>query len=146
MRKFTALLLAALPLAACAGDQEGITASGGPLKSPTATRVVFVDATTRFVGAHSGSLSGGYVKGWATPVGGGSGYLMGDVEADGNSGANFTENTGYTGQLDAFKYNSQCTYKWLSGATQISTASTIYLADYPNATSITLSLTCPGEP
>ena len=147
MRIRSLLALGALgaALAGCA-DGGRLTAPEDAQHAATFNRTVFVDAYTVFTSPNSGSLSGGYVKGWATPVAGGSGYLMGDVEANGNDGQDFVENTGYTGQLDAFKYNSQCTYRWYAGATYVSSASTIYLANYPNATSFTLRLTCPGTP
>ncbi len=107
-----------------------------------AERTVFVNATTVWTNP-GGSGSGGYVKGLATPVGSGTPYEMGDVEADGNDAAYFVEDAGYTGQLDAFRYNGSCTFKWYIASHVVSTAGTIYLSSYPNATSILLQITCP---
>lgn len=147
MRVRSILALGALgaALAGCGAD-ERLTAPEGAALAVSSTRTVWVDAVTYFTSPNSGSQSGGYAKGWATPVAGGTGYQMGDVEADGTDGQDFVEQTGYTGQLDAFKYNSQCTHKWIGGAkTVLSTASTIYLANYPTVTAFRLELTCPGN-
>ena len=128
-------------LAACT-DAGLVEPSGSPALDVNSTREIWVNAVTYRGGFYS-SNSGGYAKGWATPVGGGTGYQMGDVEADGNDAQYMTENTGYTGRLDAFKYDSGCTYKWLNGPYTISTSSTIYLSDYTLRDDFTLRIICP---
>jgi|GEM_PF-3484216 len=130
-------------LAGCSGDDPVSSRIPGQRFAVNSTRTVWVDAETYWTGFGLGS--GGYVKGLATPVSSGTSYVMGDVEADGSSGAEFVEQTGYTGQLDAFKYDSSCTFKWYAGVHQVSTAGTIYLANYPTATSFTLQITCPSN-
>lgn len=130
-------------LTACA-DAGPVEPSGKPALGVNSTREIYVDAVTYRGGVYSSS-SGGYAKGWATPVSSGTGYQMGDVEADGNDGQYMTENTGYTGQLDAFKYDSGCTFQWLRGPhTVISTAATIYLSDFPTVDYFTLKISCPS--
>lgn len=139
--KFRAILAAGFfgaALAACA-DAAPLEPSGSPALGVSAQRTVYVDATT------SSSLpgSGGYVKGWATSVNGGPGYEMGDVEANGTDGQYMLEDIGYTGQLDAFVYDTACTFKWYNGPKAISTAGTIYLSSFPNVSQFTLHITCP---
>ena len=113
---------------------------GAPKLSATATRTIRVTARTVWITSDPfPPSSGGYAKGWATPISSGTGYEMGDVEADGSS-ADFVEQIGYNGQLDAFSYY-RCTYRWSIGGSSVST-STVYLVNYPNATSATLTLTC----
>jgi hypothetical protein len=136
-----AVLIAAVvgtALAAC-GDATPVEPAAAPALGVNSTRTGWVNAVTY---GYSLGNSAGYAKGWATPVGNGTGYEMGDVEANGNDGKYMTENIGYTGQLDAFRYDSGCTIRWLSGARQISTAATIYLANYPNASNFTLEINC----
>ena len=137
--RIRAVLIAGIvsALAAC-GDSTPVEPAVGPALGVSSTRTVWVDAVTNGLGGNSG----GYAKGWATPVGSGTGYLMGDVEANGNDGQYMTENTGYTGQLDAFRYSSNCTFRWLNGPKQISTAATIYLANFPNVSTFTLEINC----
>jgi hypothetical protein len=138
--RIRAVLIAGMvsALAAC-GDATPVEPAAAPALGVNSARTVWVDAVT--YGYAYGS-SAGYAKGWATPVGGGTGYQMGDVEANGNDGQYMTENTGYTGQLDAFRYDSSCTFRWLNGPKQISTAATIYLANFPNVSNFTLEINC----
>lgn len=145
MRIRSVFLLAAAgaTLAACADANPVSPRTPEKRADVYAQRTVWVDAETVWGLSGGGSGSGGYVKGWATPVGSGTGYQMGDVEADSNHGAYFVEDAGYTGQLDAFQYFGNCTFKWYAGTHLVSTAGTIYLASYPSATFFTLRITCP---
>ncbi|HEU4556552.1 MAG TPA: hypothetical protein VFS20_01840 [Longimicrobium sp.] len=142
MRISPLFLLAAgsLALAACADTNPVSSRTPAQRFAVSADREVYVDAETFWMS--SGSGSAGYAKGLATPVGGGTSYVMGDVEANGMDGAYFLEQAGYTGKLDAFRYYSGCTIKWYADFRAVSTASTIYLANYPNAEYFLLRITC----
>src|SRR5690349_403905 len=94
---FLVLTTACVTLAACA-DANPVSPRTPVKRSDVYTqREVWVEAQTYWTASSGGSGSGGYVKGLATPVGSGTSYVMGDVEADG-SGAEFVEAAGYTGQ------------------------------------------------
>jgi hypothetical protein len=141
MRISSILYVAAscLALTGCA-DQNPVQARIPEKRlSATAQRRVRVTAQTNWL--YGSTMSGGYLAGQAIPVGSGSSYVMGYVEADGSS-AYFTESAGYLGQLDAFSYFQGCTYAWYAGLTLVSTAGTIYLANYPSASTFRLVLTC----
>jgi hypothetical protein len=144
MKTRSLLLLAATTaaLAGCADANPVSPRKPGQRFDVSSERTVFVNATTVWTNP-GGSGSGGYVKGLATPVGSGTQYEMGDVEANGNDADYFVEQAGYTGQLDAFRYNGNCTFKWYIASHVVSTAGTIYLSSYPNASSILLQITCP---
>jgi hypothetical protein len=142
IRSLFLLAAAGATLAGCADTSPVSPRTPEKRAGASAQRTVWVDAETVW-GPSGGSGSGGYVKGWATPVGSGTGYEMGDVEANGSDAAYFVEDAGYTGQLDAFRYSGYCTFKWYAGAQQVSTAGTIYLSNYPSATSFKLRITCP---
>lgn len=114
MRIGTLVLFGALSaaLAGCA-DTGAVTAPEAGARDVTPGRSVYVDAGTYALsgGRYFQSFtSGGHVRGWATPVLGGTGYDMGDVEADWNSGVYFFEQWGYRGQLDAFPYSPDCSF------------------------------------
>jgi hypothetical protein len=141
IRSLFLLAAAGATLAGCADANPVSPRTPEKRAGVSAQRTVWVDA--EMVWSSSGSGSAGYVKGLATPVGSGTAYEMGDVEANGSDGAYFVEDAGYTGQLDAFRYFGNCTFKWYAGIHLVSTAGTIYLADYPSATFFTLKITCP---
>jgi hypothetical protein len=128
-------------MSACA-DRNPVEARNPEKRlSATAQRTVRVKALTNWVYGTT-TMSGGYLAGQALPVSSGSPYVMGYVEADGSLG-NFVEQAGYNGQLDAFSYfGAACTYTWYAGLYAVSTAGTIYLADYPSTSTFILVLTC----